>query len=58
MIDVKLTTFNGNTKVIALNNADAVHNYINNLANALPKTMSLQVSCDALCISGVIKGKN
>jgi hypothetical protein len=58
MINIKLTTFNGNTKVIALNNANAVHDYINNLANVLPKTMSLQVSCDALCISGVIKGKN
>jgi hypothetical protein len=58
MIDVKLTSFNGNTKVIAFNNANAVRSYLENLPNVLPKTMSLQVSCDALCISGVIKGKN
>jgi hypothetical protein len=58
MINIKLTTFNGNTKVIALNNANAVHNYINNLANALPKTITLQVSCDTLGISGHLKGKN
>jgi hypothetical protein len=58
MLDVKLTSFNGNTKVIAFNNANAVRSYLENLPNVLPKTMSLQVSCDALCISGVIKGKN
>jgi hypothetical protein len=58
MINVAITTFNGNTKLFAFPTADHVHNYVKNLASVLPITMSVKVSCDLLGISGVIKGEH
>lgn len=58
MINVAVTTFNGNTKIFAFPTTDNAHNYINNLASVLPKTMSVKVSCDLIGISGVIKGEH
>jgi hypothetical protein len=56
MVQVKLTSFNGNTKRMEFPSAYLANNYIKALPNALPKTITLQVSCDALGISGHIKG--
>ena len=56
MIQIKLTSFNGNVKRIEFANASLATNYIKALPNALPKAMTLQVSCDALGISGHIQG--
>jgi hypothetical protein len=56
MVQVKLTSFNGNVKRIEFPSASLADNYIKALPNALPKAITLQVSCDALGISGHIKG--
>jgi hypothetical protein len=56
MITLKLTSFNGNTKVISVNTRRDAHEYISALAKSLPKATSLHVSCDALGISGHLKG--
>jgi hypothetical protein len=56
MITIKLTSFNGNTKRMEFPTAYLANNYIKALPNALPKSITLQVSCDALGISGHIKG--
>lgn len=56
MVQVKLTSFNGNTKRVEFATASLANNYIKALPNALPKAITLQVSCDALGISGHIKG--
>jgi hypothetical protein len=56
MITIKLTSFNGNTKRMEFPTAYLANNYIKALPSALPKTITLQVSCDALGISGHIQG--
>jgi hypothetical protein len=56
MVQVKLTSFNGNVKRMEFHTAYLAKNYIKALPNALPKTITLQVSCDALGISGHIQG--
>jgi hypothetical protein len=56
MITLNLTTFNGSTKAMGFTNPSDVHTYINALGKALPKSVVLQVSCDALGISGHIQG--
>lgn len=56
MVQVKLTSFNGNTKRVEFSTAYLAKNYITALPNALPKSVTLQVSCDALGISGHIQG--
>jgi hypothetical protein len=56
MITIKLTSFNGNVKRIEFPTAYLANNYIKALPNALPKAITLQVSCDALGISGHIQG--
>ena len=56
MITPKLTTFNGSTKAMPFNTPLDVAMYMSALSNALPKSVVLQVSCDALGISGHLKG--
>lgn len=56
MITIKLTSFNGNVKRIEFPTAYLANNYIKALPSALPKAITLQVSCDALGISGHIQG--
>jgi hypothetical protein len=56
MVQIKLTSFNGNVKRVEFPTADLAKNYLKALPNALPKTITLQVSCDALGISGHIQG--
>jgi hypothetical protein len=56
MITIKLTSFNGNVKRMEFPTAYLANNYIKALPTALPKTITLQVSCDALGISGHIQG--
>jgi hypothetical protein len=56
MITLKLTSFNGNTKRMEFPTAYLANNYIKALPNALPKSVTLQVQCDALTISGHIRG--
>ena len=56
MIKIKLTSFNGNTKTISMPNEYLTKKYLSELHNALPKVVTLQVSCDTLGISGHLKG--
>jgi hypothetical protein len=56
MITLKLTTFNGSTKAMPFSTPADVRTYMGALRNTLPKSVVLQVSCDALGISGHLKG--
>jgi hypothetical protein len=54
---VKLESFNGSTKTITLPSKGAVAQFISQYPQALPVGVSLKVSCDALSISGTLRGK-
>lgn len=54
---VKLESFNGSTKSITLPSKGAVAQFISEYPKALPVGVSLKVSCDALSISGTLRGK-
>jgi uncharacterized membrane protein YhaH (DUF805 family) len=56
MVQVKLTSFNGNVKRLEFLTSYLANNYIKALPNALPKTVTLQVECDALTLSGFVRG--
>ena len=57
MYKVKLETFNGSTKTIQLPSKGAVAQFISEYPNTLPIGVSIKVACDALSISGTLKGK-
>jgi hypothetical protein len=54
---VTLETFNGSTKKIALPSKGAVAQFISQYPQALPVGVSVKVACDALSITGTLKGK-
>lgn len=54
---VNLETFNGSVKVINLPSKGAVAQFISTYPNTLPVGVSVKVACDALSISGTLKGK-
>ena len=54
---VNLETFNGSVKVIDLPSKGAVAQFISTYPNTLPVGVSVKVACDALSISGTLKGK-
>lgn len=54
---VKLETFNGSVKSVALPSKGAVAQFITEYPKALPVGVSLKVSCDLLGIRGTLKGK-
>jgi len=54
---VTLETFSGSTKKIALPSKGAVAQFISTYPNTLPVGVSVKVACDALSISGTLKGK-
>jgi hypothetical protein len=56
MVQVKLTSFNGNVKRLEFLTSYLANNYIKALPNALPKSVTLQVECDALTLSGFVRG--
>jgi hypothetical protein len=56
MVQVKLTSFNGNVKRIEFATTYLAKEYLTALPNALPKAITLQVECDALTLSGHIRG--
>lgn len=57
MYKVKLETFNGSVKTIALPSKGAVAQFISTYADTLPVGVAVKVACDALSISGTLKGK-
>jgi hypothetical protein len=54
---ITLETFNGSTKKINLVSRGAVAQFISNYPTQLPVGVSVKVSCDALGVSGTLRGK-
>ena len=54
---LKLETFNGSVKTISLPSKGAVAQFISTYPTQLPVGVSVKVSCDALGVSGVLRGK-
>ena len=54
---VNLETFNGSVKVINLPSKGAVAQFISTYPTQLPVGVSVKIACDALSISGTLKGK-
>jgi len=57
MYKVKLETFNGSTKTISLPSKGAVAQFISTYPTQLPVGVSVKVACDALGVSGTLRGK-
>jgi hypothetical protein len=57
MYKVKLETFNGSTKTIQLPSRGAVAQFISTYPTQLPVGVSVKVACDALGVSGTLRGK-
>jgi len=54
---VTLETFSGSTKKINLASRGAVAQFISTYPTQLPVGVSVKMSCDALGVSGVLRGK-
>jgi hypothetical protein len=54
---ITLETFSGSTKKIAMPSKGAVAQFISTYPNQLPVGVSVKVSCDALGITGTLRGK-
>jgi hypothetical protein len=54
---ITLETFNGSTKKISLPSKGAVAQFISTYPTQLPVGVSVKIACDALSISGTLKGK-
>lgn len=54
---ITLETFNGSTKKISLPSRGAVAQFITTYPTTIPVGVSVKVACDALSISGTLKGK-
>jgi hypothetical protein len=54
---VTLETFNGSTKKINLISKGAVAQFISQYPQTLPVGISVKMSCDALGVRGVLRGK-
>jgi len=54
---VTLETYSGSTKKINLASKGAVAQFISTYPTQLPVGVSVKMSCDALGVSGVLRGK-
>ena len=54
---ITLETFSGSTKKINLASKGAVAQFISTYPTQLPVGVSVKVSCDALGVSGTLRGK-
>ena len=54
---ITLETFSGSTKKINLSSKGAVAQFISTYPTQLPVGVSVKVSCDALGVSGTLRGK-
>jgi hypothetical protein len=54
---VKLESFNGSVKSINLPSKGAVAQFISQYPTTIPVGVALKVSCDALGVSGTLRGK-
>ena len=55
--NVKLETFSGSVKTISLPSKGAVAQFINTYPTQLPVGVSVKIACDALGITGTLRGK-
>jgi hypothetical protein len=54
---ITLETFSGSTKKISLASKGAVAQFISTYPTQLPVGVVVKMSCDALGVSGVLRGK-
>jgi hypothetical protein len=54
---ITLETFSGSTKKISLPSKGAVAQFISNYPDQLPVGVSVKVYCDALGVTGTLRGK-
>jgi hypothetical protein len=57
MYKVKLETFNGSVKTISLPSRGAVAQFVSQYPTTLPVGVSVKIACDALGVSGTLRGK-
>lgn len=57
MYKVKLETFNGAVKTIEIPSKEAVNNFVATYSNFLPIGTAVKISCDALGVTGTLRGK-
>jgi hypothetical protein len=57
MYKVKLESFNGSVKTIALPSKGAVAQFISQYPTQLPVGVSVKIACDTLGITGTLRGK-
>lgn len=57
MYKVKLESFNGSVKTIALPSKGAVAQFISQYPQTLPVGVSVKIACDTLGITGTLRGK-
>lgn len=56
MYKIKLETFNGTVKEIALPSRGAVAQFVSTYPTQLPVGVSVKIACDTLGISGTLRG--
>jgi hypothetical protein len=56
MYKVKLESFNGSVKTIALPSKGAVAQFISQYPQTLPVGVSVKIACDTLGITGTLRG--
>jgi len=56
MYKVKIESFNGSVKTIALPSKGAVAQFVSQYPTQLPVGVSVKIACDTLGISGTLRG--
>lgn len=57
MYKVNLETFSGTVKTVQLPSRGAVAQFVSTYPTQLPLGVSVKISCDALGVRGVLRGK-
>jgi hypothetical protein len=57
MYKIKLETFNGTVKTVTVPSRGAVAQFISQYPQQLPVGIAVKMSCDALGVSGTLRGK-
>jgi hypothetical protein len=57
MYKIKIETFNGSVKTIQLPSKGAVAQFVSTYPTQLPVGVSVKIACDALGVSGTLRGK-
>jgi hypothetical protein len=57
MYKIKLETFSGTVKTVTVPSRGAVAQFITEYPKALPVGVAVKMSCDALGVTGTLRGK-